>query len=104
MDGTSRAVNAADLRRELAAANVTVLTSSGSREPSLENEAWQHGAFTRALLDALNDPTADADRVGLINASALAHYVARHVASLTGGKQRPDMEVRFDTTVFAVGL
>ena len=52
----------------------------------------------------LNDPAADADHVGLINATALAHYVARHVASLTGGKQTPDMEVRFDTTVFAVGL
>jgi hypothetical protein len=48
-------------------------------------------------------PSADADRVGLINANALAHYVARHVASLTGGKQNPDLEVRFDTTVFAVG-
>ena len=79
-------MDAAALRRELAAANVTVLTSSGGREPSLEDAAWQHGAFTRALLDALNDPTADADRVGLINANALAHYVARHVASLTRGR------------------
>jgi WD40 repeat protein len=104
LDRSSQAVDAAALRQVLAAANITVLTSSGGREPSLEDEAWQHGAFTRALLDALNDPSADADRVGLINANALAHYVARHVASLTGGKQTPDMEVRFDTTVFAVGL
>ena len=44
------------------------------------------------------------DRIGLINANELAHYVARRVASLTGGNQKPDMEVRFDTTVFAVGL
>jgi uncharacterized caspase-like protein len=104
LDGASRPVDAADLRRELAAANVTVLTSSGGREPSLEDEAWQHGAFTRALLDALNDPAADVDRIGLINANALAYYVARRVSSLTGGKQKPAMEVRFDTTVFAVGL
>jgi hypothetical protein len=34
----------------------------------------------------------------------LAHYVAGHVASLTDGKQTTDMEVRLDTTVFAVGL
>jgi hypothetical protein len=61
-------------------------------------------AFTRAPLDALNDPTADINHVGLINATALAHYVFRDVSSLTGGKQNPDMEVRFDTTVFAVGL
>jgi hypothetical protein len=104
LDGSSQAVDAAVLRHELAAANVTVLTSSGKSEVSLEDEAWQHGAFTRALLDALNDPTADIDHVGLINATALAHYVARDVSSLTGGKQNPDMEVRFDTTVFAVGL
>jgi WD40 repeat protein len=104
LDGSGKAVDAAALRHELAAANVTVLTSSGGREASLEDDAWQHGAFTRALLDALNDPSADPDRVGLINANALAHYVARHVASLTAGRQTPDMEVRFDTTVFAVGL
>jgi WD40 repeat protein len=104
LDGSANAVDAAALRHGLAAANVTVLTSSGQSEPSLEDDAWQHGAFTRALLDALNDPAADADRIGLINPNALAHYVARHVASLTGGKQTPDMEVRFDTTVFAVGL
>jgi WD40 repeat protein len=104
LDGSSQAVDAAVLRRELAAANVTVLTSSGRSEVSLEDDAWQHGAFTRALLDALNDPAADTDHVGLINATALAHYVARDVSSLTGGKQTPDMEVRFDTTVFAVGL
>jgi hypothetical protein len=104
LDASSQAVDAAVLRRELAAANVTVLTSSGRSEVSLEDDAWQHGAFTRALLDALNDPAADTDHVGLINATALAHYIARDVSSLTGGKQNPDMEVRFDTTVFAVGL
>ena len=104
LDGSAQVVDAAELRHELAAANITVLTSSGGREDSLEDDAWQHGAFTRALLDALNDPAADADRIGLINPNALAHYVARHVASLTDGKQTPDMEVRFDTTVFAVGL
>jgi hypothetical protein len=78
--------------------------SSGRSEVSLEDDAWQHSVFTCALLDALNDPTADTDQVGLINATALAHYVSRDVSSLTSGKQNPDMEVRFDTTVFAVGL
>jgi hypothetical protein len=104
LDGSGKAVDATALRREVAAANVTVLTSSGGSEASLEDDAWQHGAFTRALLDALNDPAADTDHVGLINATALAHYVARDVSSLTGGKQNSAMEVRFDTTVFTVGL
>jgi hypothetical protein len=52
------------------------------------------------LLDALNDPAADTDHVGLINSTALAHSVVRDVLSLTGGKQNPAIEVRFDTTVF----
>jgi WD40 repeat protein len=104
LDGSATAVDAAALRQQLAAANVTVLTSSGRSEASLEDDTWGHGAFTRALLDALNDPRADTDRIGLINANALAHYVANDVASLTKGRQTPDMEVRFDTTVFAVGL
>jgi hypothetical protein len=37
------------------------------------------------------------------NTTALAHYVSSDVSSLTGRKQNSDMEVRFDTTVFAVG-
>jgi uncharacterized caspase-like protein len=81
-----------------------MLTSSARSEVSLEDDAWQHGAFTRALLGALNDSAAHTDRVGLISATAFAQYVVRDVSSLTGGRQNPDMEVRFDTTVFAVGL
>jgi WD40 repeat protein len=104
LDRSIKAVDATVLRHELAAANVTVLTSSSGQEVSFEDDKWQHGAFTRVLLDALNDQASDPDHVGLIKASALAHYVAGHVASLTDGKQTPDMEVRFDTTVFAVGL
>jgi hypothetical protein len=83
---------------------VTVLTSSSGREVSLEGDKWQHGAFTRALLDALNDPAADTDHTGVINPNAMAHYVASRARSVISGKQTPDMEVRFDTTVFAVGL
>jgi hypothetical protein len=41
-------VDTAELRRELAATNVTVLTSSGKSEASLENDAWLHGAYSPA--------------------------------------------------------
>ena len=94
----------APLRTSLAAANVTVLTSSRGNQTSQEADGWQHGAFTKALLDAMSDPAADINRTGLINATGLANYVAGRVASLTGGKQTPDMEVRFGSTVFAVGM
>jgi uncharacterized caspase-like protein len=89
------------LAARLAAANVSVLTSSSGREPSREDPAWGHGAFTKVLLDALRDPAADIERKGLINAAGLAHYVATRVSSLTGGAQTPSMEIRFNTTLFA---
>jgi WD40 repeat protein len=103
MDGTAIAVDADALRTGLAAANVTVLTSSKGSETSEERDAWGHGAFTKALLDSFNDPAADTNRNGLISTTGLATYLNRRVPTLTDGKQTPGMEVRFDTTVFAVG-
>ena len=101
MDGTALDVDATRLRTELAGANVTVLTSSSGQQPSREDPAWGHGAFTKVLLDALSDPAADIDRTGLISMSGLARYLAQHVPSLTGGAQTPGMEVRYEGTVFA---
>jgi WD40 repeat protein len=103
MDGAAIAVDADALRTSLAAANVTVLTSSKGSETSEERESWGHGAFTKALLDSFNDPAADTNRNGLISTTGLATYLNRRVPTLTDGKQTPGMEVRFDTTVFAVG-
>jgi uncharacterized caspase-like protein len=49
-----KAVLGADrLRSALASSNVTVLTSSTADKVSREDEKWQHGAFTKVLLDAL---------------------------------------------------
>ena len=104
MDGAPLIMDSTALRAGLAAANVTVLTSSRGKELSREDDRWQHGAFTKVLLDALNDPSADTNRTGLISTTGLANYVAGHVASLTDGRQTPDMEIRFGSTVFAVGL
>ncbi len=101
MDGAALDVDSTRLRTELAAANVTVLTSSSGRQVSREDAAWGHGAFTKVLLDAFSDPAADIDRTGLISMNGLARYLAQHVPSLTGGAQIPGMEVRYETTVFA---
>ena len=89
------------LRTALAVANVSVLTSSDGPEVSYETPELQHGAFTKALLDAFDDPAADIDRNGLITPSGLEHYVETRVPMLTGNKQHPRMELRYDTTLFA---
>jgi len=104
MSGVTLAMDSTALRAELAAANVTVLTSSTSREVSREDREWQHGAFTKALLDAFSDPAADINHNSLISTNGLAAYLTSHVASLTGGAQTPGMEIRYDTTLFATGF
>jgi WD40 repeat protein len=97
------AMNSTLLRTGLAAANITVLTSSSGAEVSREDAAWQHGAFTKVLLDAFSDPQADINRNKSINGNGLANYVVTHVIELTRGAQHPEMEVRFNSTLFAGG-
>ena len=82
------------LRAMLKAPNVTVFTSSSAGELSVEDDAWQNGAFTEALLEALR--RGDPDRDGLVRVSDLSSYLTQRVPALTGGKQRPDVEVHFD--------
>lgn len=95
-------MNADMLRTMLATANVTVLTSSNADEPSHEDERWQNGAFTEAFLDALRH--ADKDRNGLISVTDLASYLAAQVPLLTEKKQKPGVEVRFQSDVFIAAL
>jgi WD40 repeat protein len=101
MSGATIAMDSTALRTGLAAANVTVLTSSRGSEVSFEHADWHHGAFTKVLLDAFDDPAADLHRNRLISVIGLTNYVAMSVPKLTGGKQNPDMEVRFEGTLFA---
>jgi hypothetical protein len=102
MAGEALTNNQDALKASLAAANITVLTSSSGSEFSREGEKWGHGAFTRALLDALGDPMADPSHIGLISSNSLAVYMHQHVPDLTEHQQTPGMEVRFESTVFAL--
>jgi uncharacterized caspase-like protein len=101
MDGSPLSMDSTTLRTALAVANVSVLTSSSGPEVSYETPELQHGAFTKALLDAFDDPEADVNRNGLITPTGLAAYIENRVPMLTGDKQHPGMEVRYDTTLFA---
>ena len=103
MNGTAITIDADVLRIGLAAANVTVLTSSKGSQTSEERDTWQHGAFTKALLDAFNDPAADINHNGLISTTGLENYLMKRVPELTDGHQTPGIELRLDTTLFASG-
>ena len=49
-----------------------------------EADTWQHGAFTKALLDAFNDPAADINHNGLISTTGLANYLDEARAGADG--------------------
>jgi WD40 repeat protein len=104
MGGAAIGMDSTALRTGLAAANITVLTSSSGTESSYEEPSWQHGAFTKVLLDAFGDPAADLDHNRLITVLGLTKYVEMRVRTLTDGRQNPGMEVRFEGTLFASRL
>jgi hypothetical protein len=68
---------------------VTVLSSSTGAEESREHEDWQHGAFTYALLEGLQEGKADLIQDGVIQVSELLAYVKNRVPELTRYLQHP---------------
>jgi hypothetical protein len=90
----------------LAASNVTVLTSSTADKLSREDEKWQHGAFSKILLDALSGSAhdIDADHNGVITMAELTAYIAKHLSHLTGGEQQLGLDQRFQGDIFVAGL
>ncbi len=105
--GLIGALPAADvLKSVLAASNVTVLTSSKADKLSREDEKWQHGAFTKVLLDALSGSSydIDTDHNGVITMAELTAYVEKHLSHLTGGEQQLGLDQRFQGDIFVAGL
>jgi hypothetical protein len=100
------AVPGADVVKSvLASSNVTVLTSSSADKLSREDEKWQHGAFTKVLLDALGSADdIDTDHNGVISMTELTSYIAKHLEELTAGDQQLGLDQRFQGDVFVAGL
>jgi uncharacterized caspase-like protein len=87
------------------ASNVTVLTSSAADKVSHEDEKWGHGAFTKALLDALSaSDEIDTDHDGAISMSELTAYMEKRLRKLTEGDQQLGLDQRFQSNIFVVGL
>ncbi len=68
---------------------VVILAASTGREFSLEHPNWGHGAFTKALLEALEQGKADYSGDGTVHLRELDLYVAERVEALTQGEQHP---------------
>ncbi len=70
---------------------VVTLASCQPNELSLEREEWSNGAFTRALIEAV-EGRADRDGDGAVVLYELEAYVLERVKELTAGKQHPSMQ------------
>jgi uncharacterized caspase-like protein len=104
--GPANALPAAEvLKAVMNGSNVTVLTSSTADKVSHEDEKWGHGAFTKALLDALSSSDdVDTNRDGVISMSELTAHIEKRLTNLTNGNQQLGLEQRFQGDIFVAGL
>jgi uncharacterized caspase-like protein len=68
---------------------VVAFASSTGREDSAENDAWQNGAFTKALVEGLRAGCAALFHTGTITLTQLDAFVVSRVKELTSGLQTP---------------
>jgi len=66
-----------------------IITAGKKDEQVVENEKWQHSAFTRVLLNGLMELKADTDEDGIVMANQLYSYIQNNVLKLTDGGQTP---------------
>ena len=106
MGSTRRA--AADINglvNELASAEngVVVFTSSTGRQFSMEDDSWNNGAFTKALVEGLTGE-ADMFRRNSITIKTLDVYISQRVKELTKGQQAPTTIIPASISDFPIAV
>jgi len=72
-------------------AGVVVFAASGSQQASIEREDWGHGAFTKAILEALAGQADTDPKDGRVSLAEIQTYVTDRVVELTSGRQTPEL-------------
>ena len=87
------AINMNSVVQEFSATENGVITFAAAQgfELSEERSAWRHGAFTKALIEGVEEGKADFLHNGAITTAELDAYVANRVKELTDGHQHPVM-------------
>ena len=71
---------------------IVVFAASTGTELAKEDEKWdKHGAFAKALIEAIGEGKASIDPSGRITTDMLDLYVEDHVKAMTDGRQHPVM-------------
>lgn len=69
---------------------MTVFASSSGEEQSYEDQVWENGAFTEAILMGLKEGKADSDGNGIVSLHELYNYVSTEVTNIVREvKDRP---------------
>lgn len=100
---TLSAVNRAVAEMTSIESGVVVMASSSGHQTSIEDDAWGHGAFALALIEAISGVRkngiesrltlpCDLDGDGVLEVVEIDAYVTARVKELTGGRQQPITE------------
>ncbi len=80
---------------------MTATTGSGY---SYEQKSWGHGAFTKALLEGIDQIKADYDKDQSVTIKEIDLYITNRVKELTNGKQKPTTITPQSIPDFAIGV
>ena len=99
-------VNVNELATELAHApsGPIVFSSSTGRQLSIERPEWEHGAFTKALLEGLAGKADQKPSDGAIDVKELERYLYQRVKELTNGDQTPTTATPQGVTPIPIAL
>jgi WD40 repeat protein len=78
-------------------------TSSTGKQYSLENKEWQHGAFTKALLEGFSGKAVVPGK-NKITVKSLDAYVSERVRTLTNGMQHPTSVIPPNVPDFPIAI
>ncbi len=79
-----------------------IMTATTGNGYSYENERWQHGAFSKAIIDGLSQNKADFNNDGMITIKELDLFITEYVKQLTKGKQKPTTIIPSSIPDFAI--
>jgi WD40 repeat protein len=108
---TCHSGNIAGTRRDVTSAIKSIINSgtgsiimTATTGYSYEQSDWGHGAFTKSLVEGLEDAQADYDRDGTVTVKEIDLYVTNRVKKLTDGKQKPTTIIPASIPDFALGV
>lgn len=67
--------------------NVSILTASTAQQPTFEDSEWQHGAFTKVILEAMKNKKADTNADNYTSLQELFDFTKKNLPILTQKKR-----------------